>query len=146
MRLPQDQLRKAYYDLISGIIYQGNPLKVYDMNAPDMTQLDIEFKFVLIKEISSLQFLKRAGGVHRCRIGIDIVCGYTGNSGFMEAEQIGDLISQAVSPIEGEGLIMSDFNIHLTEMVGSINLFQDTTTHRVYRLILSFEHNVGQLV
>lgn len=145
MKLPIAALRKAYYDALSTITYNGEPLKVYDTVAPDDTVLGLQFHYVLVKEMNAIQILKRYGATHRVRVNVDIVTGYAADGGFKMADEIGDLISQKVNPIFGETLAPAGYVLTLSQLVNSTNLFQPTSTHRVYRLILSFEHNLGEV-
>lgn len=138
-------LRTGYYNVITGITYNGSPLAAYDSLAPDSVQLDESFHYVILSSQTTTPNYNRQGFVTECTMLLDVVTGYVGTGGRKAADEISDKILQSVRPLTGEGVSATGFRLQNTQLVSIDDFVEVSDTHKIFRKLIRIRHQLCEL-
>jgi hypothetical protein len=134
------ELRKAYYNTITGITYNGSPLQCFDSFATD----DADAPYVVVDSMNSSDNRNKADSVEDCSIVVDITSSAS-QGGRKTTDEIASLIIAAKSSLRANvGSITTAFALMDVYKITDNTLTLQSGTEKIYRRIITFGHTVAQ--
>ena len=134
------QLRKAYFDAIgNNITVSGNPIKVYDMEAPigSARPFIIIGSYVQANDQNTKDGFGGTGTLN-VEVNTEVVSPYGGRK---QADEIMNSITTIIHPTTGSvNLTSTNFNFISVELVGSYDGFNDGDSETNYRVVSILQH------
>lgn len=134
------ELRKAYYNTLTAISYEGSPLQVFDSYATD----DAADPYIVIDSMLSSDDRNKCDSTEECSLVVDIVSGY-GQGGRKQVDEIANLIIAAKSQLRAAvQSITTAFALMDVYKITDSTLTVQSGTNKIYRRIITFGHIVTQ--
>lgn len=134
------ELRKAYYNVITAITYNGFPLKVYDSFATD----DASDPYVIVDSMTSSDDRNKCDSTEECAVTIEITAGYS-QGGRKTVDEIAAAILSAKSSLrDALAAITTAYALMDVYKITDNTLTVHSGTEKIYRRIMTFGHIVTQ--
>lgn len=136
-------LRIGYMSLLSGIIFEGKTVSVYDLIA----DAKAETPYIIIEKMVFQPDNTKDSFMWEGSVDLLIYTTYQGDfGGREEADKILGIIQKRIIPKPGKsGVSAQGFKVYMAKRGGSNDEFDYSTTKKTYRKRLSIEHLIQQL-
>lgn len=140
MKNPAGKTIEAFVTALSSIVYNATPIPVYSI--PPDGELG---NYIVVREPTNTELGCKIIIGHDATIQVDIITAFQGNFGTpLPAEEITDLVTEAIKPNPGHVLTVENFEMITLTLGNSIpdsNLFGD---NRSYRRVLTWNFIIDE--
>ncbi len=135
------ELRRAYNTVLTGIVYNGNNVVVYDSFATD----DVTTPYIIIGSFTSNDQRNKCDDVEDCAVVFQVISGHK-QGGRKDVDTITDLIFNSKDLLKVELEVLSvPFAVMDVYKINDFDDVEQTATHKVYRRIVTLGHIITQL-
>lgn len=136
-------MRKAYYNRISSLIYNGERVRVIS-NISSTQPLS---PYVVISSQTATQMDEKNGFQYLASVLLDVVGVFDLNTSEIVVDSLVDVILQEIIPDETGNYIdlKPYFQVITTKLTSDNNLAEGTDANVIYRRLLRIEHKIEQL-
>lgn len=143
MKSPKKALRKAYYDKLTSLTYNGNAVRVIGNATSDLKASP----YVQLSTQTNRQNEGKAGFNHVSTMLLDVVGIFNTNISEEIVDDLADLIIQNIVTEDLNSYLdlSPDFKVITTQLTSDNDLSEGNEQRVYYRRLLRFEHKIDQL-
>lgn len=134
------KLRKVYYTILTGKMYDSAPLDVYDYVAAD-TADPFTRPYVIIGDMDSQDRDDKCDRTENCTVTIQVVSAFSGQGGRTIADEVADLILNSKSSFNTS---FDGIQILGMKKTSDLTLFEQSPTGKYFRRIMIFSHIINE--
>jgi hypothetical protein len=142
MTVPDKYIRKAYFNLLSGLIIGSIPVPVYDKRVPKSVEPVPPYRVIINSQTNDQANTSKGGHDWKASIELDVIAEFSlGNA---DSAIVNDIEQQINDLIDIQGDIdCPPFTIWNTQVTNPMDIVMDTKTKTIIRKILRYTHVLG---